>query len=70
MRQRPTLRIPLGIIAMLLGLVLYSLAVLALTPWIERLTALAQAPVYLILGIAWLLPLKPYLRWMETGRWR
>jgi hypothetical protein len=31
--------------------------------------AIAQTPVYLVLGIAWLLPLKRFLIWMETGRW-
>ena len=25
---------------------------------------------YVVAGIAWILPLKPLLRWMETGRWR
>jgi hypothetical protein len=29
-----------------------------------------QAIFYLIAGIVWILPLKPLLRWMETGRWR
>ena len=32
--------------------------------------ALAQAPVYLVLGIVWLLPLRRFLIWMETGRTR
>jgi hypothetical protein len=25
---------------------------------------------YAVAGLAWILPLKPLLRWMETGRWR
>jgi predicted membrane channel-forming protein YqfA (hemolysin III family) len=25
---------------------------------------------YVVAGIVWILPLKPLLRWMETGRWR
>ena len=29
---------------------------------------LAQAVVYIILGIVWLLPLRRFLIWMETGR--
>ena len=32
-------------------------------------TALAQALVYLVLGVIWLLPLRRFLIWMETGRW-
>ena len=70
MREKPTLRIPLGILALLLGLAIYALAVMWASQWIERLPVLAQAAVYLMLGIAWLLPLKRFLIWMETGRWK
>lgn len=70
MRSKPTLRIPLGILALVGGLGLYALAVLLASPWIERLPVLAQTVVYLLLGVAWLLPLRPFLIWMETGRWR
>ena len=69
MRERPTLRIPLGILALLGGLAVYALAVAWASQWIERLPALAQALVYLILGVVWLLPLRRFLIWMETGRW-
>ena len=69
MRDKPTLRIPLGILALLLALAAYALGIAALAPWIGRLAPLAQAPVYLVLGVAWLLPLRRYLIWMATGRW-
>ena len=69
MRDKPTLRIPLGILALLLGLVVYALGVMWASQWIERLPALAQALVYLVLGVIWLLPLRRFLIWMETGRW-
>jgi hypothetical protein len=29
-----------------------------------------QTPFYLVAGIVWIFPLRPLLRWMETGRWR
>jgi hypothetical protein len=29
-----------------------------------------QAPFYLVMGTAWILPLKPLLRWIETGSFR
>lgn len=70
MRDKPTWRIPVGILALLGALALYALAVAAAADWIARLPALAQAPIYLVLGVTWLLPLKRYLIWMETGRWR
>ena len=69
MREKPTLRIPLGILALLFALALYALAVMWASQWIERLPILAQALVYLVLGTAWLLPLRRILIWMETGRW-
>jgi predicted membrane channel-forming protein YqfA (hemolysin III family) len=70
MREKPTLRIPLGVIALILGLGLYAMGVLLLSPWIERLAVPLQAVVYLLLGVAWLLPLRRFLIWMETGRWK
>jgi hypothetical protein len=69
MREKPTLRIPLGILALLFVLALYVLAVVWASQWIEQLPVLAQAVVYLVLGVAWLLPLRRFLIWMETGRW-
>ena len=69
MRDKPTLRIPLGILALLVVLAAYALAVAWASWWIGRLPALAQALVYLVLGVAWLLPMRRFLTWMETGRW-
>lgn len=70
MRERPTLRIPLGILALLAALAAYAAAVATVVPpLIGDWPALAQAPVYLVLGTIWLLPLRRFLIWMETGRW-
>jgi len=69
MRDKPTWRIPVGILALLIALGVYALAVAVAADWIGRMPALLQAPVYLVLGVAWLLPLRRYLIWMETGRW-
>ena len=70
MRTEPTLRIPLGILALLLALAVYALGVMWASQWIERLPDLAEAAVYLVLGIAWLLPMRRFLIWMETGSWK
>ena len=71
MRTEPTLRIPLGLLALLVGLFAYALVVARYVPGlIGDWPGLAQAPVYLVLGLAWLLPLRRFLKWMETGRWR
>jgi hypothetical protein len=31
---------------------------------------LVQMPFYLIMGIGWIIPLKPLVRWIETGSFR
>lgn len=70
MRTEPTLRIPLGILALLAALAAYALVIANTVPHlIGGWPALAQGLVYLVLGLAWLLPLKRFLIWMETGRW-
>ena len=70
MRDQPTWRIPAGILALVIALAAYVLAIaLWLAPSISRLPALAQFPVYVVLGVVWLLPLRRFLIWMETGRW-
>jgi uncharacterized protein (DUF983 family) len=69
MRQEPTWRIPIGIIALLIGLAVYGLLVARyVTPLIADWHALIQTPIYLVLGVIWLMPLKRFLIWMETGR--
>jgi len=69
MRTEPTWRIPVGILLLLAGLAAYALVIARYAPGlIGNWPALAQAVVYLLLGIAWLLPLKRFLIWMETGR--
>lgn len=69
MRTDPTWRIPFGMLALLVGLALYALAVLALSDWLTEQAVWLQTIAYMILGVAWLLPLKRFLIWMETGRW-
>ncbi len=70
MRETPTWRIPIGVLALVLGLVVYGIAVASLVPpLVGDWNALAQTPVYVVLGIVWIMPLKRYLMWMETGRW-
>jgi hypothetical protein len=70
MREKPTLRIPLGILGLLMVLAAYALGVAWASQWIGRLPTLVQALVYLVLGTVWLLPMRRFLIWMETGRFR
>jgi predicted membrane channel-forming protein YqfA (hemolysin III family) len=67
---QPSWRKPFGMFLILLLIVVWAVLVASLSSWIGRLPALAQIPVYVVAGIVWILPLKPLLAWMETGRWR
>ena len=70
MRQGPTLRIPLGILAMLAALAIYATVIARYVPhMIGGWPVLVQTVIYIVLGIAWILPLRRFLIWMETGRW-
>lgn len=71
MRREPTIRIPLGVLALLAALLVYGMLIARyLAPLIAGWPALGQLPVYVVLGVVWLTPLRRFLIWMETGRWR
>ncbi|MXO50156.1 DUF2842 domain-containing protein [Erythrobacter gaetbuli] len=70
MRNEPTWRIPVGLIGLLLALLVYGILVARYVPEvIGGWNALVQTVIYLFLGLVWLLPLRRFLIWMETGRW-
>jgi hypothetical protein len=70
MRETPTWRIPLGIFGLFVGLMVYGVVIARYAPaLIGSWPTLAQTAVYVVLGLIWLLPLKRFLIWMETGRW-
>lgn len=70
MRETPTWRIPFGVLLLVVALGLYAMLIASYVPLlIGGWNALAQTPIYIALGVVWLLPLKRFLIWMETGRW-
>lgn len=70
MRETPTWRIPFGIISLFVALIVYGVIIARYAPGlIGHWPGLAQTVVYLVLGLIWLLPLKRFLIWMETGSW-
>jgi len=70
MRETPTWRIPIGIIGLFIAIMIYAILIARYAPGIiGAWSGLAQTIVYLVLGIIWLLPLKRFLIWMETGSW-
>ncbi|MFX8531468.1 DUF2842 domain-containing protein, partial [Acinetobacter baumannii] len=67
--NRPTWRKPVGILGLLAGLAVYAALVASLAGPIGMLPVVVQTLLYVILGVVWLLPLRRFLIWMETGRW-
>ena len=68
--MNPTLRKPFGVLAIVLGLTLYAVLIASAANLMAALPLLVQASIYLVLGIVWILPLRPLLIWMETGSFR
>ena len=66
----PSWRKPTGIFAILALIAAWAALVASLATMVGRWPVLVQAIFYLVAGIAWILPLKPLLRWMETGRFK
>lgn len=63
--QQPSPRKPLGVLLIVVGLIVYGGIIAAFAGPIGTLPNIAQALVYLVLGVAWLLPLRPLLVWMN-----
>ncbi len=73
MRSEPTWRIPAGVLALVVVLFAYAMLIATyLAPLMDGWSGLAQLPVYVLLGVLWLwlMPVRSWLKWMETGRWR
>ena len=68
--HQPSWRKPAGIFAILGLIAIWAALVASLAPTVGEWPVLAQALFYLVAGIVWILPLKPLLLWMETGRFR
>ncbi len=66
----PSWRKPAGALGIILLVLVWVVVVATFSAEISSLPVLLQLPLYLVLGILWIAPLKPLLRWMETGRWR
>jgi hypothetical protein len=66
--RKPSWRQPAGIGLILLLITVWAVLVASLSSYVGALAWPLQAIFYLAAGILWILPLKPLLRWMETGR--
>jgi hypothetical protein len=66
----PSWRKPVGMLAILLLIAIWCALIVSFSAAIGGWHPLIQLAFYLVTGIVWITPLKPLLRWMETGRWR
>ena len=66
----PSSRKLAGIALILLLILAWTAFVASLAPVVGKWPVLAQAPYYLFMGVAWVIPLKPLIRWIETGSFR
>ena len=55
---------------LLLLILIWAVVVATLAPWVGRMPILVQALFYLVMGIAWIAPLRPLIRWSQTGSFR
>ena len=68
--EQPSGRRLAAIALILLLILIWAALVATLAPWVCRLPILVQALFYLVMGIGWIAPLKPLIRWSQTGSFR
>ena len=68
--DEPSWRKPAGIALILLLIIIWAVVVASVAELLVCLPWPVHAIYYVVVGIIWILPLKPLLQWMETGRWR
>lgn len=65
--MEPSPRKLAGISLILLLIAVWAAFVASFARIVGSWPVLAQAPFYLFMGLAWIIPLKPLVRWMQTG---
>jgi hypothetical protein len=66
----PSWRKPAGVALILLWITVWAVIVASAADWLTGLAWPVHAIYYLFAGTVWIVPLKPLLRWMETGKRR
>ncbi len=69
-KVKPTWRKPAGIFLILALIAGWAVLVASGADLLAGLPWPVHAVYFVVAGIVWIAPLKPLLRWMETGRWR
>lgn len=66
----PSSRKLAGIALIVLLIAVWAIFVASLAQVVGTWPVIIQALFYLIMGIAWIIPLKPLVRWIQTGSFR
>jgi len=69
-RPQPSPRKLVGIALILLLVVVWAAFVASLAQVVGGWPILVQAGFYLVMGTIWIIPLKPLVRWIQTGSFR
>ena len=67
---KPKWRNGVGMMLILLLIAAWSVLVATLAPYAARMPFLLEMLFYVVAGIAWILPVRPLLRWTATGAFR
>lgn len=63
----PALKKLLGLVALMVGLLVYALLAMRLAVAVLPENLIVQTIFYVIAGVAWVLPARPLVRWMQSG---
>ena len=66
--HEPNNRQLIGIFGILGWITVWAFIVASFSTTVGTWPGLVQAIFYLVVGLIWIVPLRPVLRWMETGR--
>ena len=64
--DHPSVRKLVAITLILLLILIWAALVASLSRWVGQFPILVQAIFYLIMGVAWIAPLKPLIRWSQS----
>lgn len=70
MTPEPSWRKPVGMLGILTFAFGWVVLIASFSSTIGQLPGIIQLVIYVFAGIIWIFPVRPALRWMETGRWR
>lgn len=66
----PSWRKPAGAFLIMAIILVWTVIVVTVAGYFEGIPILLQALLYMVAGIAWIVPVRPILVWMELGKWR